>query len=123
MNNWKMIEGYKYPYRINEDAVVEELQDNGEWQTVRPFTKQDGRRAPRLCVTMVNKANRPALVPVKRLMVNAFLGGSHEGVSYGYKNGFHGDCSLRNLYRYDADDYREQRKAYRKYMENKEAMK
>lgn len=114
MNDWKAIKGYKYPYRINEEAVVEELLD-GVWRTVRPFVQQDGRRAPRLCVRLVNNADHPTLIPVKRLMINAFFGGSKDGVSYGLRNGCFGDCSLANIYPLTEEDRRKQRKAYRKY--------
>lgn len=119
MSNWRSIEGFKYPYRINEDATVECL-ENGEWVKLTPFVQHGGGRAPRLCVRLVNIEGHLILRPVKRLMIEAFFGGSKEGVSYGLRNSNISDCSLENIYPLSKNELKKRRKAYRKMMEERE---
>lgn len=97
---WKPLNGYFWPYRINEDANVEWLNPkNGKWIRIKPFmtrTKKGGSYG-HLCVRVKTESGRWKNVYLKSLMVDAFFGGRKEGVVYEFKNGSLTDCSLYNL--------------------------
>lgn len=90
---WRLVKGYKYPYRINVDGVVEKQLPEGGWQVVA--TKLQGRR--RACVTLRKVDGVRVHVPLVRLMANAFMGGWQSGMCCIHKNGSKLDCSLGNL--------------------------
>lgn len=89
---WKLIEGYKWPYRINEDGVVQKNDGSG-WVTLKPYLS--GRRRP--CVKMRTVNDGQADVPVTNLMADMFMGGRKPGECVIHKNGAKMDCSLGNL--------------------------
>lgn len=91
---WKLIDGYYWRYRINEDAEVEREIKPNVW---RPIAARLGNPHRRMMVHMRKKDGRYTTVPVKRLMVNAFLGGYKPGMLLICKNGMQMDCSLGNL--------------------------
>ncbi len=89
--SWVVIEGYRWPYRINEEAAVQKL-SGGEWTRLTPYIH--GNRA---VVKMRTADNRKVDVPVVWLMADAFMGGRRKGVTVIHKNGYKLDCSLNNL--------------------------
>lgn len=98
---WKPIDGYFWPYRIDEDANVEWLNPkNGKWVRLNPFLirPNKGLAYGRLCVRLKLSNGKFKNVYVKSLMVDAFFGGKRDGVVYGFKNGSVMDCSVYNLY-------------------------
>lgn len=89
---WKLIEGYKWPYRINEDGEVQKNDGSG-WVSLKPYLS--GRRRP--CVKMRTVNDGQADVPVTNLMADMFMGGRKPGECVIHKNGAKMDCSLSNL--------------------------
>lgn len=96
---WKQIDGYYWPYRINEDGRVEKLYPIGEWREVKACIKRSkGKKYGSLVVHMRTMDGRDVHVQVKRLMIDAFLGGRKPGKVYGLRNNTFADCSLANIY-------------------------
>lgn len=90
---WKEITGYRWTYRINEEACVQKLLDTGEWYTLKAYIS--GRN--RACVKMRTADNRKVEIPVVWLMADAFMGGRRPGYAIVHKNGAKLDCFLGNL--------------------------
>jgi len=88
---WKAIEGYKWPYRINEEAVVQKFYQ-GKWVQLKPYLGSTRAR-----VKMRTKDNKRVDVPLVWLMADAFMGGRRPGICITHKNGSKLDCALCNL--------------------------
>lgn len=102
---WRMIDGYFWPYRINEEAQIQRLVKPGVWRDVAPFLKRrPGTVYGQLCVHMKTADGVRKNVFVKSLMINAFFGGRKPGEMYGHKNGMTSDCSRYNLFPTNARD-------------------
>lgn len=99
---WKNIDGYFWPYRIDDEANVEWLNPkNNKWIRLKPVIvrKHKGNCSyGYLIVWMKRKNGRFKKVNLKSLMVDAFFGGKKKGVVYGFRNGSFMDCSVYNLY-------------------------
>lgn len=89
---WKMIEGYKGEYRINEGGVVQK-KIRGEWTTLTPVLSKKRR----VCVKMRTLDNKSKHIPIVWLMADAFMGGHRPGVPILHINGAKFDCGLWNL--------------------------
>lgn len=91
---WKMIDGYRNPYRINDDGEVQRMTPKGEWVEIKAILSHE-----RAHVTLRTKDGGHRKVPVVRLMDDAFLGGraKREGLFITHKNGAKMDCALANL--------------------------
>ena len=99
MPDWRRIDGYFWPYRINEDAVVERQLDNGSWRRLNPYIVRDkGKTYGRLVIKMKRSDGRYLQQSIKNLMADAFLGGRRPGTVIGMRTPFIMDCSLSNLY-------------------------
>lgn len=96
---WKPIDGYFWPYRINEEGEVQRLTDSGEWIPMTPILARSTKSHPygRLVVNLKKADGRFQNTLVKTLMVDAFLGGKKPGICYVLKNGMQTDCSLNNI--------------------------
>lgn len=95
---WKPIDGYFWPYRINEEAVVQRQVGPDEWVTLTCFiTKDKANKNKRLRVRMRLTDGKYTNVLVKNLMVDAFMGGRKPGRLVTFKNGMVSDCALVNL--------------------------
>lgn len=96
---WKAIDGYYFPYRINENADIEKQEASGRWVSLTSYMlRKHSTGYGILCVTLrINKETRRH-VPVKNLMANAFMGGRRDGYIISHKNGMMSDCALENLY-------------------------
>lgn len=90
---WKPIDGYRFRYRINEDAVVQKQMDDGSWYTLKPYISGRNRAA----VKMRTADNRKVDVPVVWLMADAFMGGRKPDTAIVHRNCSKLDCSLGNL--------------------------
>ena len=91
---WKEIKGYRWPYRINEEACVQKKLSNGEWYTLKPYL---GGGRSRAMVKMRSLENKPIEVPLVWLMADAFLGGRRPGYAIVHRNEQKLDCSMGNL--------------------------
>ena len=90
---WKQIDGYLWPYRINEDGQVQKFYE-GKWVELKPY--MCGGRA-RAMVKMRTTDNRKIEVPVVWLMADAFMGGRREGYAIVHKDGYKLNNSIWNL--------------------------
>lgn len=92
--DWKMIDGYRNPYRINDEGEVQRMTPKGEWVEIKAILSHE-----RAHVTLRTKDGGHRKVPVVRLMDDAFLGGraKREGLFITHKNGAKMDCALANL--------------------------
>lgn len=90
---WRKIDGYQYPYRINEEAQVQKW-DGKQWIDIR--ARISGNRAVVYLRTVEGKQYKAALV---RLMDDAFWEGraKRDGLHITHRNGVKLDCELRNL--------------------------
>lgn len=89
---WKPIDGYCWPYQINEDGKVQKL-DGGVWVDLKPYIA--GRN--RACVKMRTIDNRKIDVPIVWLMADAFMGGRRPGFCITHKDGSKLNCAWWNL--------------------------
>lgn len=90
---WKMIEGYKYPYRINEEAHLQRW-DKDHWKDLYPYM---GKHRDRAMVKLVCTDGKRRDTPMVWLMAEAFMGGRRAGMCLIHKNGSKMDCGLNNL--------------------------
>ena len=92
-DTWRAIEGYRWPYRINEDGVVQKFYRN-KWVTMMPRFKP---KYGRVLVTMQTPDGKALDVPVVWLMADAFLGGRRPGHCITYRDGLRTNPSRWNL--------------------------
>lgn len=90
---WRLINGYKYPYRINTEGRVQVCKDM-LWRSVK--TKFRTRRG-RTIVKLRKRNGEQAEVLVADLMAAAFLGGKRNGYTVRYLDGSPRNVSLQNL--------------------------
>ena len=89
---WKMIEGFKYPYRISEEGQLQRW-DKDHWRDIRAhITSHRKVEVKMMCAD--GKRRGFSLV---RLMADAWLGGRRDGMCLVHKNGCKLDCGVRNL--------------------------
>lgn len=88
---YAMIEGYKVPYRIGENGVVESCR-TGRWVPVA--AQAQGHRS---AVVRLQGMEKRVTIPVTRLMANAFMGGVPKGYGVFHKNRAKLDNELENL--------------------------
>lgn len=88
---YAMIEGYKVPYRIGENGVVESCR-TGRWVPIAAHAQ--GHRS---AVVRLQGMEKRVTIPVTRLMANAFMGGVPEGCGVFHKNRAKLDNELENL--------------------------
>lgn len=91
---WKMIDGYFWPYRINEEAVIERQLDSGRWKEIKKGINWKTRQ---VYVRLKDKNGVRRRVYVKRLMADIFLGGYKKGMVLSNRDGMTSDVSLNNL--------------------------
>lgn len=91
---WRRIEGYKHPYRINEQGEVQRLDTKNGWV---PVTAQ--MTWGRAYVHMIRADGVRVKIAVVRLMDDAFFAGraKRDGLCIVHRNGCKADCSLENL--------------------------
>lgn len=90
---WKTINGYRYPYRINEEGVVQRQRFDGSWRTLTPYG-QGGRYA----VKMTKGHKKYEVRFLVDLMLEAFGDGKRPpGKVLTHRNGMRSDCAWCNL--------------------------
>ena len=92
---WKNVEGYKVPYRVSDEGVVERWSERSQkWYVMRQRL-----RGGRAIVTLRGADDRQKAVAVVRLMDDAFFGGyaKKHGLVILHKNGAKLDCAVENL--------------------------
>lgn len=91
---WKLIEGYFWRYRINEEGQVEREVRPDVWRPIASYLNNPRKQ---LRVHLKRKDGKRVNVTVKRLMANAFFGDLEPGQCLTVKNRMVTDCSLSNL--------------------------
>lgn len=95
---WKNIDGYFWPYRINDQAEVERLNPKGNWVRIKHIIDfSQSPTYPRVIVRMKGLNGKFKNVNVNSLMRNAFFPDLPEGIRLAHKNGMATDCALENL--------------------------
>lgn len=89
---WKIINGYRYTYRVSDQGEVQKQRDNGSWKTLKPYPYNDQWRVSlRLPNGEIKK------VQVIKLVTDAFLGGTPKGMLRVHKNGMKQDNAVENI--------------------------
>ena len=92
---WKNVEGYKVPYRVSDEGVVERWSERSQsWCVMRQRL-----RGGRAIVTLRGADDRQKAVAVVRLMDEAFFDGyaKKNDLVILHKNGAKLDCAVENL--------------------------
>ena len=87
---WRLIEGYKFPYRISDEGVVEVYK--GKWLPIKPCISWN-----RAHVRMRTKNGKQTKIPMVRLMADAFMGGVKPGHGIRHKDRSKLGNALHNL--------------------------
>lgn len=91
---WKSITGFKYPYRISDQGIVQKFDNKKRWVTLTPKVGKC------MCVRLVTPEGHQMTKPVNSLMDEYFFDGyaKKNGLRVAHKNGAKTDCSKDNLY-------------------------
>jgi hypothetical protein len=90
---WKLIPGeWRWPYRVNDQGVVQRQHPDGAWKTLKPYPYQNQYR-----VEMHQPDNTIKRVQVAKLVVDAFMGGTPPGMVRFHKNGLKQDNAVENI--------------------------
>lgn len=96
---WKQIEGYLWPYRINEEGHVEKLY-NGKWVRLTGCISARNRAV----IKMRTADNKKKEIPVVWLMADAFMGGRIPGTCIIHKDRCKANNAIWNLKRVSKKD-------------------
>lgn len=95
---WKRIDGYFWPYRINDQAEVNRLTDKGKWVKINPISDfSRNPNYPRFIVRMKGADGKFKNVSVKKLMRDAFFPDLPDHIRLAHKNSMVTDCAIENL--------------------------
>ena len=91
---WVAIDGYKYPYRVNEHAVIQKQKETGEWVEISQWVS-----GHIVVVNLRTTDGKQKRITVSTIMDKAFFGGivKREGLKMRHKNRIITDCSVWNL--------------------------
>lgn len=91
---WKMIEGYRCPYRISDQGEVQRQTKDRRWVRVSAHLSRN-----RAYLTLRKADGIPQKVAVVRLMDTYFFGGraKRDNMHLMHKNGAKMDCAVENL--------------------------
>lgn len=87
-----LIHGYRFLYRVSDQGVVQKQLPSGEWRTIKayPYSGQW-----RVHLWLDEKAWKR--VQVSKLVADAFMGGTPDGMLRVHKNGMLSDNSVENI--------------------------
>lgn len=89
---YRYIKGYKNPYRISDQGVLEKKLSNGKWKIIKPSLVSNILR-----VKLVRPDGSRHHVTVRALMRDYFMGGERKGMCVTCRNNMQTDCALENL--------------------------
>lgn len=92
MAAWKLIEGYKYPYRVSDQGDVQRQFPNGKWRTLKPY---ENRKQMRVGMWLPDGTLKR--VQVAKLVVDYHMGGTPPGKCRAHKNGMYTDNAVENI--------------------------
>ena len=94
---WKPIEGYRYPYRINEEGTVQRRLPNGEWKTLKHVIHRSHSGTSYAVISMAVWPHGHRAVTLAALMEGRFLPVRKPGERYWHKSGSALDWSAKNI--------------------------
>lgn len=95
---WKAISGYRYPYRISEEGVVQRQRFDGSWRTLTPYVQGGKGNNGRYAVKMTKGHKEYEVRFLVDLMLEAFGDGKRPpGKVLTHRNGMRSDCAWCNL--------------------------
>ena len=95
---WRELKGFRYPYRISEEAKIERQLPDGNWMRLNPYFSAGAGRSSALYVNIAVFPMGHKRFPVTRLMALAgWIPKKKAGQIYWHKNRCTQDCSARNL--------------------------
>lgn len=91
---WKEIEGYKFPYRISDQGIVQKFHERKGWINISTFLY-----GGRFRVRLKGFDEKQKTIPIVSLMDKYFFDGyaKKNGLKIFHKNGSKADCSIENL--------------------------
>lgn len=89
---WKLLDGYKYPYRVSDEGEVQKQLPNGSWKTLKPYPYSGQYRVQLWLPNGTWKR-----VQVSKLVADSFMGGTPPGKFRIHKNGMKRDNAVENL--------------------------
>ena len=89
---WKLIDGYRWPYRVSDEGIVERQLDSGRWRRLQPYIAKG-----RAKVSFQTKDKKQKHIPLARMVAVAFMGGIPPGKVVCLKNGMKMDCAVENI--------------------------
>ena len=95
---WKELKGFRYPYRISEEAKLERQLPDGTWTRLNPYFSTGGGQSSALYASIAVLPMGHKRFSVTRLMALAgWIPKKKPGQIYWHKNRCTQDCSARNL--------------------------
>lgn len=89
---WKAIEGYRFPYRISDQGIVQKQLPSGEWFTLKGYPYSGQWR-----VHLWIDKDKWRRVQISKLVADAFMGGTPAGMLRVHKNGMLTDNAVENI--------------------------
>lgn len=89
---WKMIEGYRYPYRVSDQGEVQRQYPSGKWKTLKPYMNNNQAR-----VGLIRPDGTRKRAQVSGLVVDYFMGGTPPGKLRVHRNGLKLDNAVENI--------------------------
>ena len=90
---WKIVEGtWRWPYRISDQGDIQKQLPNGKWKALKPYPYSGQLR-----VQMWVSETEWKRVQISKLVADAFMGGTPEGMFRIHKNGMMWDNAVENL--------------------------
>ena len=89
---WKLLEGYKYHYRVSDEGDVQKQTPNGSWHTLKPYPYSGQYR-----VQLWLPDGTWKRVQVSKLVADSFMGGTPPGMLRVHKNGMKRDNAVENI--------------------------
>ena len=91
---WKLIKGYKYPYRVSDQGEVQKHISGDKWVPITPWPHGYGSL---YCVWLQGLDGVRVRVSVSQLVADAFLGGTPPGMRRAHRNGMRQDNAVENI--------------------------
>jgi hypothetical protein len=88
----KLLEGYKYAYRVSDEGEVQKQLPNGSWQTLKPYPYSGQYR-----IQLWMPDGTWKRVQVSKLVADSFMGGTPPGMLRVHKNGMKRDNAAENI--------------------------
>ena len=89
---WKLVDGYKWLYRVSDQGEVQRQCPNGKWRTIKPYMNNNQAR-----VGLIRPDGTKHRASVSGLVADGFMGGTPQGMLRCHKNGMKWDNAVENI--------------------------